>query len=68
MSSIEESADIEVSPGEYRVLAFDRPGSAMEYRNGEAMRAYDGKGQVVRFVAGQREHVTLSLISARELP
>ena len=68
MSSIEESADIEVSPGEYRVLALDRPGSALEYRNAEAMRAYDGKGQVVHFVAGQREHVTLSLISASELP
>jgi hypothetical protein len=67
MSSMQESADVEVSPGEYRVLTFDHPGSAMEYRNAEAMRAYDGKGQVVRFVAGQREHVTLSLISASEL-
>ena len=68
MSSMQESVDVEVSPGEYRVLVFDRPGSAIEYRNPQAMRAYDGKGQVVRFVAGQREQVTLSLIPASEMP
>jgi hypothetical protein len=68
MSSMQESVDVEVSPGEYRVLVFDRPGSAIEYRNAQAMRAYDGKGQVVRFVAGQREQVTLSLIPASEMP
>jgi len=56
----------QVSPGSYRVLAFDRPQFELEYRNGEAMRAYDAKGQVVRLVAGQKENLTLHLISTSE--
>jgi hypothetical protein len=68
MTSKETSEDIEVSPGEYRVLAFDRPGTEIEYRYPEGMRAYDDMGQVVRFVAGQKEHVTLSLISTSAAP
>ena len=55
----------EVPPGTYRMLAFDRP-QELEYRNPEAMRAYDAKGQVVRLVAGQKEHLHLQLISSSE--
>jgi hypothetical protein len=53
----------QVSPGSYRILAFDRPQLELEYRNSEAMRAYDGKGQIVRLVAGQKENFTLQLVS-----
>jgi hypothetical protein len=52
-----------VPPGAYRLLAFD--GATMdpteiEYRNPEAMQAYDAKGLVVHLTSGQRERVTLS--------
>ena len=48
------------------MLAFDRPQRELEYSSGEAMRAYDGKGQVVRLGVGQKEQVTLQLISTSE--
>lgn len=50
-------------PGAYRVLAFERPQSELEYENPEAMRAYESKGPVVRLAAGQKERVRLQLIS-----
>jgi hypothetical protein len=53
-------------PGAYRLLAFDRAQSELEYRNAEAMQTYDAKGPVVRLVGGQKEHVRLQLISTRE--
>jgi hypothetical protein len=53
-------------PGAYRMLAFDRPQPELEYRNPEAMRAYDAKGQLVRLVAGEKEHLHLQLISTSE--
>ncbi len=52
-----------LAPGTYRVLAFDQVQAEIEYRNPEAMRAYDSKGQVVRVAGGQKEHVQLQLIS-----
>ncbi|MGA8492796.1 MAG: hypothetical protein WB711_20405 [Terriglobales bacterium] len=56
----------QMSPGTYRVLAFDRPQPDLEYRNPEAMRAYDAKGQLVRLIAGQKEHLHLQLASTSE--
>jgi hypothetical protein len=53
-------------PGDYRVLAFDRTQSELEYRNPEAMQAYETKGPVVRLVSGQTEHVRLQVISTSE--
>jgi hypothetical protein len=52
-----------VAPGAYRLLAFDREQPKLEYRNAEAMRAYEGKGPVVRVSAGQNEQVTLQVIT-----
>jgi hypothetical protein len=52
----------QVPPGSYRVLAFDHPQQHLEYRNGEAMRTFEAKGQDVRLVAGQKETVRLPLI------
>jgi hypothetical protein len=56
----------QVPPGAYRVLAFDNSQAELEYYTSEAMRAYDGKGQVVRLGAGQKEKLTLRLISTSE--
>ena len=50
-------------PGAYRVLAFARPQSELEYRNPDAMQAYDSKGPVVRVAAGQKESVRVQLIA-----
>ena len=52
-----------IAPGAYRLLAFDQAQRDLEYRNPEAMEAYDAKGPVVRVAAGQTEHVQLQLIS-----
>jgi hypothetical protein len=53
-------------PGEYRLLAFSHPQPELEYENAEAMRAYDGKGQIVRLSAGQKQKIQLQLISPDE--
>jgi hypothetical protein len=45
------------------MLAFDRAQPELEYRNPEAMRAYEAKGPVVRVVGGQKDRVTLQVIS-----
>jgi hypothetical protein len=56
----------QVPPGAYRVLAFDHSQAELEYYTSESMRAYDGKGQVVRLGAGQKEKLTLRLLSTSE--
>ncbi len=56
----------QIPPGSYRVLAFDRQKLDLEYNSSEAMRAYEGKGQVVRLSAGQKENITLQVISTSE--
>jgi hypothetical protein len=52
-----------LAPGAYRVVAFDRVQTEIEYRNPEAMQRYDSKGPVVRLAAGQKERVTVQLIA-----
>ncbi len=56
----------QISPGVYRVLAFDRQQGELEYHNAEAMSVYEGKGPVVRLVAGQTEQVRVALITTKE--
>jgi hypothetical protein len=51
-------------PGAYRVLAFNDNAREFEYRNPEAMQAYESRGSVVRVAAGQKERVQLQLVSA----
>jgi hypothetical protein len=53
---------VAVPPGAYRLLAFKRPQN-LEYRNPEAMRAFDGKGTTARLVAGQSEHVQIPMVA-----
>ena len=55
-----------VAPGTYRVLAFKNPQPNLPYRDAEAMKAFDAKGQVVRFSAGQKTTVQLQVISTNE--
>jgi hypothetical protein len=56
----------QVPPGEYRVIAFDRWPEDLEYENAEAMQKYESKGQLLRVVAGQNEHLHLALSSGSE--
>ena len=56
----------QVPPGTYRVLAFDHTQPELEYRDAEAMRAYEAKGQVLRFVAGKKEQLRLQVIATGE--
>lgn len=58
----------QIPPGTYRLLAFSSWQPELEYHNPEAMRAFESKGQVLRLVAGQKEHVHLQLISSSEQP
>jgi hypothetical protein len=55
-----------VPPGSYRVLAFDKQRSNLEYDDPDAMRVYDGKGQALQLQAGQKEHLRVQVISANE--
>jgi hypothetical protein len=48
-----------IAPGIYRVIAFSRQQEHIPYRDPEAMKAYESKGQVVHFAPGQK--VTLQL-------
>jgi len=50
---------LRVTPGAYRVIAFDSKQPEIPYRDAEAMKAYESKGQVVHFSPGEK--VTLKL-------
>ncbi|MBZ5665083.1 MAG: hypothetical protein LAO30_10815 [Acidobacteriia bacterium] len=52
-----------LAPGTYHLLVFDREPPDFEYRNPDAMQAYDSKGTVIHLVGGQKERVQLQLIS-----
>lgn len=54
---------LQMPPGEYRILALDHMPEDLEYENTEAMRKYDGKSQLLRLVAGQHEHLRLTMYS-----
>ena len=53
-------------PGVYRILAFASQQPNLPYRDPEAMRAYESKGQVVHLSAGQKTSVQLQLIASIE--
>ncbi len=52
-----------VVPGTYRVMAFKNAQPNLPYRDAEAMKAYQTKGQVVHLAAGEKTTVELQLIS-----
>jgi hypothetical protein len=51
-----------LAPGTYRILAFDHQQEHLDYRNPEAMRAFEDKGPIVRLAPNQTEHIHLTLI------
>jgi len=55
-----------ISPGTYHLLAFAAVQLELPYRDPEAMRAYDGKGQVVHVSAGEKASVQLQIIPGVE--
>jgi hypothetical protein len=52
-----------MAPGAYRVLAFKNLQVNIPYRDAEAMRTYENKGQVVHLSAGQKTNVQLQITS-----
>jgi hypothetical protein len=55
-----------IAPGTYRLLASKNPQLNLPYRDAEAMRAYENKGQVVHLSAGQKVNVQLRAIPSAE--
>ena len=55
-----------MAPGTYRVIAFKTPQPNLPYRDAEAMRAYETKGQVVHLSPGQKTTLQLQIISGSE--
>src|SRR5579863_229795 len=49
-------------PGSYRVLAFQHHHPNLPYRDAEAMRPYENKGQVIHVEANQKANLQLQLI------
>jgi hypothetical protein len=55
-----------MAPGTYRVIAFKSPQPNLPYRDAEAMRAYETKGQIVHLSPGQKTTLQLQIISGNE--
>jgi hypothetical protein len=55
-----------VAPGVYRVIAFDNRQDELPYRDAEAMKAYESKGQIVHFAPGQKVSLQLQIVSGSE--
>ena len=55
-----------LAPGKYLVLAFEKSQRDLPFRDVEAMRNYEPKGQTVRLVSGQKEKLELQIISSTE--
>ncbi|HKW34897.1 MAG TPA: hypothetical protein VJN92_17940 [Candidatus Acidoferrum sp.] len=55
-----------LAPGAYRVFAFERPQPDLEFATEETLSQYESKSQMIQVVAGQEEHLHLSLISESE--
>ena len=52
-----------LAPGSYRILAFKQRHRDFPYRDAEAMKAYEAKGQVVHLSSRQKTTLQLQLIS-----
>ena len=63
VSSGGEFNSSQMTPGDYRVLAFSTAQPHLPYRDAEAMKAYDSKGAVVHLTAGQKATVQVQTIS-----
>lgn len=52
----------QMAPGDYRILAFYNDQPQLPYRDAEAMKAYESKGQVVHLTAGQKTTIQVQTI------
>jgi hypothetical protein len=55
-----------MAPGTYHIVAFRNQQPNLPYRDAEAMRAYESRGQVVHLAAGQKVNVELQPVSSSE--
>ena len=55
-----------MAPGDYLLLAFSERQTFLAYRDPEAMKVYESKGQVVHVSAGQNTSVQLDVIPSSE--
>jgi hypothetical protein len=55
-----------IAPGAYRVIAFDRQQHDIPYRDVEAMKAYETKGQIAHFAPGQKVSLQLQIVSGAD--
>jgi hypothetical protein len=55
-----------MAPGTYRVIAFKNQQPNLAYRDAEAMRTYETKGQVVHLSPGQKTTLQLQIVSGSE--
>lgn len=53
----------QVPPGDYRVFAFDAAQGDLEYTNQNAMGKYESGGQYVHLLPGQKQRLSLHLLS-----
>jgi hypothetical protein len=61
-----EFTSSQMTPGDYRVLAFTTAQQHLPYRDAEAMKAYDSKGPVVHLAAGQKTTVQVGTTISSE--
>jgi len=52
----------QIVPGSYRVLAFAHPKQNLPYRDPQAMKMYETKGQVIHLAAGQKTNLQVPII------
>jgi hypothetical protein len=52
----------QIAPGSYRVLAFNHQKEDLPYRDPQAMKAYETKGQVIHLAPGQKANLQLPII------
>jgi hypothetical protein len=55
-----------LAPGSYRILAFTTQQPFLPYRDPEAMKVYESKGQVVNLTAGQKTTVEVQTIPVND--
>lgn len=61
--SLNDSFTLQIVPGSYRVLAFTYSKNNLPYRDPQAMKAYETKGQVIHLAPGQKANLQLPIIS-----
>jgi len=53
----------QLPPGSYLVLAFDNAQTDLAYTNQEVLKNFESQGQIIHVTAGQKEHLSLKIIT-----